>query len=896
MKHNRALRKGLGILLSLVMCLSLLPAAALAEEPVVEINETNFPDAKFRAYVSENFDKDDPKDNKLSAEEIANATRIDCYFSGISDFTGIAYFTELIYLDCGYNDLVSLDISNNTALTGLHCSYNELVSLDVSNNTALEGLDCSQNELVSLDVSNNTALKDLHCSYNNLVSLDVSNNTELTYLYCNSNYLQSLDISNNTALKDLHCGDNYLQSLDTGSNTALSYLNCYSNYLSELDVSNNTALTFLYCGFNYLAAVDVSGNTGLVYFDAEDNTYPVRLSEGRTFDLSTLPGGFDLSKASNWTGGTVKGTSLTFAPDVTEVTYDYDCGYEDSATFALIPANTVTASGLYGTDMGLEPGETYVDDYIAGHWVALQVGKRDGYILKDLSLSGIAKEDILFWIDGDTESAYRTFFFEMPDHDVAITVLWKGDGSVPAAKYTITFDPNGGTLTTGSHSATETDEYGTLNYFSAATREGYSFDGWYTEAAGGEKVTSYTKFTADAIVYAHWTPEAQTKQITEAGFALEGYALGANAEDIVVTACTEGLSLTGGYLKAKDQPYSYFIGQDTDNDGEADAPVYGPLEAGKVYMLGLRADVNAGYDVSGLTKDHVVLNSDNKAVDYGKNFDATIGCAFVLPCLTESGTTTYTVTVENAKHGDVTSSRKTASEGTTVTLTVTPDKGYTLETLTVTDKDGKEVTLTGKGSEYTFIMPASNVTVQAVFMEDNSMQNFFVDVPADAYYYDAVLWAVKNGITKGTGDTTFSPNDTCTRAQVVTFLWRAAGSPAPKSGTMPFTDVAADTYYYDAVLWAVENGITKGTGDTTFSPDDTCTRAQVVTFLWRSRKSPAADSANPFTDVAADTYYYDAVLWAVENGITQGTGDTTFSPNDTCTRAQIVTFLYRCLG
>ena len=174
----------------------------------------------------------------------------------------------------------------------------------------------------------------------------------------------------------------------------------------------------------------------------------------------------------------------------------------------------------------------------------------------------------------------------------------------------------------------------------------------------------------------------------------------------------------------------------------------------------------------------------------------------------------------------------------------------------------------------------------------------FTDVAVTDYYYDAVLWAAENGITGGVDDTHFAPNAPCTRAQIVTFLWRAAGSPAPKSSDMPFEDVAAGSYYHDAVLWAVEQGITVGTSATTFSPDDTCTRAHIVTFLWRAQQSPAAGSANPFLDVASDAYYTDAVLWAVKNGITVGTNaaGTTFSPDDDCTRAQIVTLLFRCLG
>ena len=254
----------------------------------------------------------------------------------------------------------------------------------------------------------------------------------------------------------------------------------------------------------------------------------------------------------------------------------------------------------------------------------------------------------------------------------------------------------------------------------------------------------------------------------------------------------------------------------------------------------------------------------------------------------------YAITVVDAKNGDVTADTKSAAKGETVTVTVDPDKGYTLETLTVTDKNGKEIELTNKGDgKYTFKMPASKVTVKATFMDDNTMLNFFVDVPADAYYYDAVLWAVKEGITNGTSATTFSPDASCTRAQMVTFLWRAAGSPEPKSTECKFTDVNMDSYYGKAVLWAVENGITNGTSDTTFSPDATCTRAQMATFLCRMADGKPVSSTNAFTDVKADAYYADPVQWAVENGITNGTGDNKFSPDATCTRAQMVTFLYR---
>ena len=253
---------------------------------------------------------------------------------------------------------------------------------------------------------------------------------------------------------------------------------------------------------------------------------------------------------------------------------------------------------------------------------------------------------------------------------------------------------------------------------------------------------------------------------------------------------------------------------------------------------------------------------------------------------------TYSVTVDKTENGSVTVSPKSASKGSTVTITVKPDSGYVLETLTVTDKNGNELTLKDKGDgKYTFTMPAGKVEVKATFMEDNSVLNFFYDVPNGAYFYEAVKWAVKSGVTNGLSDTMFGPYESCTRAQIVTFLWRAAGSPEPKTASS-FTDVSASAYYAKAVAWAIENGITNGMTETTFAPNATCTRGQSVTFLYRALKGTASGSTN-FTDVKSDAFYADAINWAVANNVTNGTSNTTFSPNADCTRAEIVTFLYR---
>ena len=255
---------------------------------------------------------------------------------------------------------------------------------------------------------------------------------------------------------------------------------------------------------------------------------------------------------------------------------------------------------------------------------------------------------------------------------------------------------------------------------------------------------------------------------------------------------------------------------------------------------------------------------------------------------------TYSVsTPSKTEHGTVTVSPKSASKGDTVTVTVKPDSGYVLETLTVTDKNGNELTLKDKGNgKYTFTMPAGKVEVKATFMEDNSMLNFFYDVPNNAYFYEAVKWAVKNGITTGVGDNLFAPEQPCTRAQIVTFLWRAAGSPEPKGAASGMTDVVSGSYYEKAVAWAIENGITTGTTTSTFSPDATCTRAQAVTFLARALKAKAASAAE-FSDVPTGSYFADAVAWAAANGVTEGIGGGLFGSDNDCTRGQIVTFLYR---
>lgn len=256
------------------------------------------------------------------------------------------------------------------------------------------------------------------------------------------------------------------------------------------------------------------------------------------------------------------------------------------------------------------------------------------------------------------------------------------------------------------------------------------------------------------------------------------------------------------------------------------------------------------------------------------------------------GSPSYAVTAAETKHGAVALSAQSAKRGSTVTVTVTPDSGYVLESLAVVDGSGNEQKLTDLGEgRYTFTMPSGKVEVKATFQEDNSVLNVFYDVPNDAYYFEAVKWAVGKNITNGVSENLFGPDQACTRAQIVTFLWRAAGSPVVNYA-MDLTDVPADAYYAEAVRWALSEGITTGTGEGTFSPDAACTRAQAVTFLARALDGKTEGAAN-FQDVLAGSYYAEAVAWAVETGVTNGISETLFGPDQACTRGQIVTFLFR---
>lgn len=302
------------------------------EKNGIAIDAVNFPDANFRSIVTENYDTD--KDGNLSDIEIAAVEEIDCDAKEISNLKGIEYFTALKVLLCSQNQLTALDVSKNTALSFLSCYRNQLTTLDIGKNAVLEELYCDGNQLTTLNINENPSLKFLRCRRNQLSVLDVSKNTMLIELSCGENQLDTLDVSENPSLKILRCYQNQLSALDVSKNTMLTELNCDDNQLTMLDLSKNTVLEELYCNSNQLTSLDIS-STDMDELECSHNVYQINIGSDRTFDLSTLSGNFDVSKTSNWNGGTVSGNILTVDNDTDTVIYTYDCGKNQQRTFTL---------------------------------------------------------------------------------------------------------------------------------------------------------------------------------------------------------------------------------------------------------------------------------------------------------------------------------------------------------------------------------------------------------------------------------------------------------------------------------------------------------------------------------------------------------------------------------
>ena len=440
----------------------------------------------------------------------------------------------------------------------------------------------------------------------------------------------------------------------------------------------------------------------------------------------------------------------------------------------------------------------------------------------------------------DTEVTGEKSLMTAPDTG---TATYPGSTNSPSATtYTVSFDANGGTGTMADVTGISGSYTLPANGFTAPA--GQQFKGWATSASGTVITGTSITVSTDTKLYAIWEPIP----VTEYTITFDGN--GGTPSDL--NMMTVGKKLSSLPTATRSGRYSF--------DGWYTA-ASGGTQITTAYVFSANTTVHAHWTYTG-------------GGGGGGSY-----------------TPSYTISVDKTENGTITVSPKSASKGDTVTITVKPDKGYELEMLKVLDKDGDALKLTEKNGKYTFKMPGGKVTVKGSFAAEAPEQIFF-DVPVNAYYYDAVKWAADKGITGGVGNGLFAPNQPCTRAQIVTFLWRAAGSPAPKNMSS-FTDVPADAFYAKAVAWAVENGITGGTGDGKFSPDATCTRAQSVTFLYRAAGSPKVSSSAEFGDVATNAYYADAVAWAAKNGITGGIGGGLFGSDNDCTRGQIVTFLYR---
>ena len=606
-------------------------------------------------------------------------------------------------------------------------------------------------------------------------------------------------------------------------------------------------------------------------------------------------------KEGNTAGGTVAfdNNHLTYTPTANEagktvtITIRPKLGYVEEA-------NTPLSFEIKVKEPVVEQSEFYVtmvtDGY--GNAVARPNSAKEG---EEIQLTAIPDRGhhLKEWQATSGNIMITNNKFTMPAENVTVKAIFE------ANTYTVNLDANGGTIASGQDVTSYTYGVGaTLPTAGDMTYTGHTFKGWYdNENLTGSPVTAISNTeTGNKEYWAKWEINQYTITVKpengEADMTItqdygtpvaapvltrDGYQFNdwdktfpatMPAEDLTITAqwtvnqYTITYDLAGGTVEGN--PDTYTI--------ETEAfTLKNPTKSGYTFT---------GWSGTGLDGE----NNMTVTIPTGSTGNRTYTAHWRYNGSGHSYSY-YTIKATAGAGGSISpSGNVSVREGRDQTFTITPDKGYAVANVKI---DGKSI---GAVKSYTFENVSRTHTIEVIFMKANGnpQTGVFVDVATGSYYEDAVDWAVENGITKGTDDTHFSPDGICTRAQAVTFLWRTAGSPASKTSAMPFTDVPVGSYYYDAVLWAVENGITKGTSDTTFSPNMTCSRAQIVAFLWRSEKSPAAGTANPFADVKSTAYYADAVLWAVKENITKGTTNTTFSPDADCTRAQIVTFLWRC--
>ena len=506
--------------------------------------------------------------------------------------------------------------------------------------------------------------------------------------------------------------------------------------------------------------------------------------------------------------------------------------------------DTLGSDGLKAVTLDLNGGK------LGGSSDAIQIIVKNGSKFTAPASNGLTRPagdtgSYFMWLDGNGNS------YEPGDNvpaDVTeLTVQWT------APTYAVTLNTNGGTINNGNVTEYTYGVGATLPAADDMTYTGHTFKGWYdNEGLTGSPVTAIGGTEMGNKEYwAKWEINQYTITYDLAGGTVEG------------------------------NPDTYTVEMDT-------FTLKNPTRPGYTFT---------GWSGTGLDGE----NNMTVTIPKGSTGERRYTAHWRYNGGSSGGSSSYPITVPSkTENGTVTVSPKSASAGSTVTITVKPDSGYVLETISVTDKNGNDLKLTDKGGgKYTFTMPASKVEVKATFMEDNSVLNFFYDVPNDAYYYEAVKWAAENGITGGVGNSLFAPNQPCTRAQIVTFLWRVAGSPVVNY-LMPFTDVDEGAYYAEAVRWAASTGIVTGLTESTFGTNGICTRAQAAAMIYRYAQAQGKGFTGawmfllPFTDVPE--WAYESVAWCYMNGVTTGVSETAFAPGNDCTRAQIVTFLWRAFG
>ena len=528
--------------------------------------------------------------------------------------------------------------------------------------------------------------------------------------------------------------------------------------------------------------------------------------------------------------------------------YGWDASSRRNARYGFRPVlevlnpDTLGSDGLKVVTLDLGGGK------LGGSSDAIHIIVKNGSTFTAPMSGGLTRPDgdtgsYFMWLDGNGNS-YEPGD-SVPADVTTLTVQW----TVPT--YAVTLHPNGGTINSGNVTEYTYGVGATLP--TDVTRTGYTFKGWYdNENLTGNPVTAISSTeTGNKEYWAKWEINQYTITYDLAGGTVEG------------------------------NPDTYTVEMDT-------FTLKNPTRPGYTFT---------GWSGTGLDGE----NNMTVTIPKGSTGERRYTAHWRYNGGSSGGSSSYPITVPSkTENGTVTVSPKSASAGSTVTITVKPDSGYVLETISVTDKNGNDLKLTDKGGgKYTFTMPASKVEVKATFMEDNSVLNFFYDVPNDAYYYEAVKWAAENGITGGVGNSLFAPNQPCTRAQIVTFLWRAAGSPVVNY-RMPFTDVDEGAYYAEAVRWAASTGIVTGLTETTFGTDSVCTRAQAAAMIYRCAQAQGKGFTGawmfhlPFTDVPE--WAYESVAWCYMNGVTTGVNETAFAPGNDCTRAQIVTFLWRAFS